>query len=133
MARYPKRNLKPPKERIDSSTGLFMVITALWFDFLQIALGIFALLVTPFMWLTFFVWLKLHKVTIGDSVKRIALMFGGFLVELIPIVNILPAWNLMIFITVLLVQRSDKKKIEEFYKNSKASQEKKRYTIPTTA
>lgn len=132
MARNNAReNIALPKERIDSSTGNLMVITALGFDFFQGIIGMLPIvgpmiagfIINPIVFLTFFVWLKLHGVSIGDSVQRLALMFGGFLIELIPLLNILPAWTLTIFMTVLIVQRSDKRKIKEFYINNKTQQQ----------
>ena len=126
MARtYTKENIVPPKERIDSETGRLMVITALGFDFFQGIIGmlpfvgfILAPLISFLIWLTFWIWLKLHGVSLGDNIKRMAIMFGGFLLELVPILNILPVWTLTIFITVLMVQRDDKRKIKEFYENT---------------
>ena len=117
-----------PQERIDSSTGLLMVIVALGFDFFQGIIGILPIagfilapLISLFIWLTFWIWLKLHGVNITDKTKRIVIMWGGFLLELIPLLDILPIWTITIFITVLSVQHSDKVKIKEFYKNTDIS------------
>jgi len=125
MARDNTRRTEPPQERIDASTGRTMFIAALGFDFFQGVIGIIPVvgfIISPiisfFIWLTFWVWLKFHGVAIADSIERIALMFGGFLVELIPGLNVLPAWSLVILITVLLVQHRDKKKIKEFYEST---------------
>ena len=121
-------NIEPPKERIDSSDGKLMTITALGFDSFQGLMSaipfaglILGPLVSFLVWLTFFIWLKLHGVTIGDSVERMAVMFAGFFFELIPLLNILPIWTLTIFITVKLVQRTDRKKIKEFYEQLNSS------------
>ncbi len=120
-------SIEPPQERIDSGTGKLMVAVAFGFDLFQGVVGL-----TPFVgwvlspmigliiWLTFWIWLKLHGVSVVESVERMAILFGGFLVELVPILNILPVWTLTIFVTVLLVQREDKKKIKEFYENIKS-------------
>lgn len=132
--------MEPPKERISQSTAQLMVVTALWFDFFQGVIGavpligwIIAPIISFFIWFTFWFWLKLHGVTIADSIKRLALMFVAFLLELTPLLNILPIWTATILITVLLVRHGDKKKMEEFYADTKTSRmKKKRYTIPTT-
>ena len=122
------KNINAPQERIDSSTGLLMVIVALGFDFFQGIIGILPIagfilapLISLFIWLTFWIWLKLHGVNITDKTKRIVIMWGGFLLELIPLLDILPIWTITIFITVLSVQHSDKVKIKEFYKNTDIS------------
>ncbi len=123
-----KGNIEEPQERISSSDGQLMVIVAIGLDFFQGMIGlipIIGLILSPllsiFIFLFLWVWLKMHGVGIVDSVERIAIMFGGFLVELIPLLNILPVWTLMIFITVLLVRHSDKRKIDEFYRNANTS------------
>jgi len=121
-----KENTKSPRERIDSSDGKLMTITALGLDFFQGIIGILPIagpiltsfIINPIIFLIFWIWLKFHGVSISDSIQRIAIVFGGFLVELIPVLNILPAWTLTIFLTVTLVQRADKKKIKEFYENA---------------
>lgn len=131
---YVKENIVPPEERIDLSTWQLMTVASAGADLLQAGLTIFAPIVSPIIFLTFWVWLKFHGVGISDNIKRIVIMWGGFLVELIPGLNILPAWTLTIFITVLLVRNRDKRKIKEFYKNiADAKTRKKRYNVRTIA
>lgn len=140
MARKNFRgNVEPPKERISSSTGNLMVATALGLDLFQ---GIIAaiplagilisdLIINPIIIAIFWVWFISHKVHFGNNLRRLALMWGGFFLELIPILNILPIWTLTIFMTVLIVRKKDKKKIEEFYKNLRnATMKEKRYNVP---
>jgi signal transduction histidine kinase len=122
------RNIEPPEERIDSSTGKLLVIVAFGLDFFQGIIGalpfvgaILSPMISLLVFLIFWMWLKLHGVSITDSIERIAIMFGGFLVELIPILNILPAWTLTIFITVLLVRNKDKREIKDFYEETGTS------------
>lgn len=122
---YNKETARPPQERIDPSTWQLMVAVALGLDFFQGIVGmlpfvgqILSPIISLFIFLIFWIWLKLHGVTITDSIKRVAIMFGGFLVELIPILNILPSWTLAIFLTVLLVRNSDKRKLKEFYRDT---------------
>ncbi len=124
--RKPNKNIEPPQERIDKSTGRLMVIVALGFDFFQGIIGVLPVvgfilspLVSLFIWLTFWIWLKLHGVNVTDKIGRIFIMWGGFFLELIPLLNILPTWTMTIFITVSLIQRDDKRKIKEFYENLK--------------
>jgi hypothetical protein len=116
---------EPPKERIDKTKGVLMTSIGFGLDSLQASIGIVPILgfiVSPiislFIWFFFWTWFKLNGVSIGDSVERIAVMFGGFLVEMIPVLNILPAWTLTVFLTVLIVQRADRKALIEYEKNT---------------
>ncbi len=122
-----KKNVRPPQERISPSTGKLMIATAFGLDFLQ---GIIAaipiagviiadLVINPIIIAVFWVWLILHKVHFNNNMRLLALMWGGFFLELIPLLNILPIWTLTIFMTILMVRNKDKKKIKEFYKNIK--------------
>jgi hypothetical protein len=122
---YVNKNVVPPLERIDYSTGQLMAITALFLDFFQGIMGaipvagqILSPLISIFIWLTFFVWLKLHEITIIDNIKRLAIMAGGSFLEIIPIINIAPIWTITILITVMLVKVEDKNKIKDFYKQN---------------
>lgn len=45
--------------------------------------------------MTFWLWFKLKGVNFGTA-RRAASMTAGFLIELIPIINILPAWTLAV-------------------------------------
>jgi len=122
---YVNKNVVPPQERIDYGTAQLMAITALFLDFFQGIVGaipvvgqILSPLISIFIWLTFFVWLKLRGVTITDNIKRLAIMAGGSFLEIIPIINIAPIWTITILITVMLVKVEDKNKIKDFYKQN---------------
>lgn len=91
-----------------------MISTALFFDawqaLIQLIPGlgqIFASLVAMFAFMTFWFWFRLHGIKFSTA-KRSAIMGGGFFIELIPILNILPAWTLAVtlVITDLRIKKS---------------------------
>lgn len=132
--------MSPPIERIDRSTGLLMIVTAFLLDTIQAALAlmpIVGILLGPLMsfiiWLTFFIWLKLHGVTVGDNIKRIGIMLAGFVFESIAILDVLPIWTATILIMVVLVRREDKKKIKDFIKAKQSAVDSRKmgYNINT--
>ena len=93
-----------------------MVSTALFFDALQGGLSlipflgwIVASLVGGFAFMTFWFWFKTHGVKFTTA-KRAGIMGGGFFIELIPILNMLPAWTLSATLTIFDVWKEDAKK-----------------------
>lgn len=142
LKKNTKRSVEPPQEKIDSGTGQLMVAVALSLDILQGIIGILpvvgfilAPLISLFIWLIFWVWLRFHGVSLTKNIKRTVLMWGGFFLELIPILNILPIWTITIFIIVLLVRNQDKRKIKKSIRNTNdAEKREKRYNnigVPT--
>lgn len=133
-------NMIPPKERIDRGTFLLMITTVVGLEIFQGIVGalpIAGVLLGPMVgfliWLTFFIWFKLHGVTMGDNIKRMGIMLAGFFFELIPVLNILPIWTVTIFITIVIVRNEDKKKIKDFIKarQSAVDSRKMGYNINT--
>jgi hypothetical protein len=87
------------KNPISYTTGFLMVFTALSFDGMQAIIGwipafgnILADLFSIFVFLTLFLWFKMHGVQMVTS-KRLGSMTGGFIIEMIPYVNLIPAWT----------------------------------------
>lgn len=60
-------------------------------------------LLSLFVFLTFFTWFKMKGITY-TSARKMAALPAGFLIELIPIVNILPGWT----VAVILNTQGDK-------------------------
>ena len=92
-----------------------MVAVAILFDAIQVGADlmhaipivgnasavIFTILLDIWAYLTFWFWFKIHGVSFMNPKRALALN-GGLLIELIPIINALPAWTLavvIIFIT----------------------------------
>jgi hypothetical protein len=93
------------KSSLPKSTIALMTITALFFDVLQLLLIFFAVgvvadtFITVFAGLTFFTWFKIHGVSFA-SPKRLMALGGGWLIELIPFLNILPTWTFAVWYTI---------------------------------
>ena len=106
-----------------------MFSVALFFDTLQAVfqiapvLGqILAGLIAIFAFLTLWLWFRLHGIKFSTP-KRSAVMAGGFLIELIPILNILPAWTLAVTLIVadLKIKENLPGAIDESVENKKAA------------
>jgi len=97
---------KPPK--IGKVTAIFMLIVAIFFDVLVFRINFIPVLgqvlsigITVFAYAIFLFWFILKGVKLMSG-KKIAAMGGGFLVEIIPIVNMLPAVTFSVAMTILL-------------------------------
>lgn len=94
-----------PQSSLPKGTIVMMTVTALFFDTVQAILTIFGigLVASPFIsvfaGLTFFVWFMMHGISLM-SPKRLTAMGGGFLAELIPAVDALPAWTAAVWYTI---------------------------------
>ena len=62
--------------------------------------------VTVFVWLVFFVWLKMLGVSL-ISPKKALTFAGGGLFELIPALNALPGWTLAIVLTIIWEKKDE--------------------------
>ena len=78
-------------------TLVMMVVVALVFDIVQMILDflgagvILDTILSILAWVVFFFWFRIHGVKFSG---KMANAFGtGFLIELIPILNFLPAWT----------------------------------------
>ena len=90
------------KKSIGDGTVFLMISTALLFDTIQALFGwipivgnILAGLFSIFIFLTFFLWFWMHGIKM-ISPKRFAAMGLGGIIEMIPYINILPAWTLVV-------------------------------------
>lgn len=93
------------ERRITKSTAGMMVIVALLFDLIEILLNlvpflgwILIWLMDMLVWLTFFLWFKVRGV--GFSSKRSLSLGLGLLIEIIPVVDILPGWTLAVILMI---------------------------------
>lgn len=91
--------MEEKKNQISDVTIFLMIFTALCFDGIQAIIGwipffgnVLAGLFSIFVFLTFFLWFKIHGITMLTP-KRLTAMIGGGLIELVPFINILPAWT----------------------------------------
>lgn len=91
------------KRTLKNSTIALMVSVALFIDGLQIFFeGTIVLpsLIDIFAFLTFYVWFKIHGMQFLTP-KRMTYMTGGFILELIPVLNALPALTLTVILLIL--------------------------------
>lgn len=54
-----------------------------------------------------YIWYKILGINFSDSIKRFLILIGQWLIELIPILNILPAWTFGTAIMISLVKTED--------------------------
>lgn len=129
---------------IGTATGVMMVSVAALFDLVQFFLNwipflgwILTSLLGVVAWLTFLLWFKMHGV---DFVKpsRALTLGGGFLIELIPIVNDLPAWTVAVLILIAstrtkahLGPQTSKRNLDKLKQKTKHSEEEQRRRMNT--
>jgi len=87
---------------LKNHTIVLMVVTALFFDSLQWVLAYILMdwLAGFFAFLTFLVWFWLYGIKFTTP-KRLATMGGAFIIEIVPILSLLPAWTGAVVILVL--------------------------------
>lgn len=107
------------ERKINKETAFIMVGVALFIDLIVILLNfipgpgwIIIWLVNVIVWSTFYIWFKVKGVSFSTS-RRALSLGGGLLIEMIPIIDILPAWTM----AVVLIIRSSWKEDKEAAKN----------------
>lgn len=105
------------RQRIGNMQGALMIAVAATVDGIQFLLNfipfvgwIFTALISIFAWLTFFVWFKFNGVGFLEgkaAVLKFSLIFGVSILEIIPVLNDLPAWIAYIVLMILIVRAED--------------------------
>lgn len=87
------------ESQLKDTTVFLMIGIALFCDFLQALIGwipllgnILADLMSIFIFLTFFLWFYMNGIKMVTP-KRLSAMVGGSLVEMVPYLNLFPAWT----------------------------------------
>lgn len=90
------------ERKIDNTTFVLMLCVAVCIDSVQFALNFLLIIgwiiiwmMNVLAWLTFYLWFKIKGVNFSNP-KRGLSLFGGFLIELIPVINALPAWTMAV-------------------------------------
>jgi len=90
------------KKHLGDITVFLMIFTALCFDGIQALIGwipifgnILADLFSIFVFLTFFLWFWMNGISMMKP-KRLLSMGGGTIIEMIPYLNLLPAWTMVV-------------------------------------
>ncbi len=88
--------------RIKDSTAFLMIFIALCLDGIQALIGwipifgnILSALLSIFIFMTFLLWFKMHGIKMLTP-KRFGAMALGGLVEILPYINLLPAWTAVV-------------------------------------
>jgi uncharacterized membrane protein len=104
-----------PKERIGSGKEFLMKVVAIGFDTIAI-LGlipfigwVFSMLVAIFGSLTFFMWFMMSGVRFIKS-KNIGVVATSAIIEIIPILNILPGFSLSVWRVIKNTKEEDKER-----------------------
>ncbi|MEK7147955.1 MAG: hypothetical protein AAB758_01515 [Patescibacteria group bacterium] len=103
---------KKERERVTSTSAGLMIGTAIFYDALQAILSlipyvgwILSSCISIFAWLTFYVWTSIKGWNMADTVAFSSIMkkltptiakWLAPLIELIPIVNVVPAWTISV-------------------------------------
>lgn len=96
------------ERKINNVTFALMLTLAGIVDLIQFAIGFLDVifigtpinwLLIPFIWLTFYIWFKIKGVSFVKP-KRGLLMGAAPLIEMIPLINMLPAWTLAVVLIV---------------------------------
>lgn len=90
------------ESKLKDSTVFLMIGTALFFDFIQALVGwipivgnILSDVLSVFIFMTFSLWFWSNGIKMITP-KRLSSMIAGGLIEMIPFVNILPAWTCVV-------------------------------------
>ncbi len=98
--------MEKEEQEIKKVTGAFMIIVAIIFDAVQALINLIPIVgqvlsffISIFSFLTFYVWFKMNGISFAKP-KRALKFGGGMLVEAIPILNVLPALTLSVFMMI---------------------------------
>ncbi|KKT41832.1 MAG: hypothetical protein UW30_C0004G0031 [Candidatus Giovannonibacteria bacterium GW2011_GWA2_44_13b] len=108
--------------------AIFMVIIALLIDGTQFLLGLLVIglvlnwIVSFFAWLTYYIWLKILGISMSDAKgMKIMLSLGTAMgIELIPLVNMFPAWAAFAILTIMFEYAAQAKVIGKTLKTASA-------------
>lgn len=103
-----------PKQRIDWIAAILMIWLALFYDGIQFLLNFIpvvgnllsAILIGLWAWLSFYIWFKIKGVNFSKPTRSITL-FGAGITEMVPLLNVLPAWTLAVLILIATTKAED--------------------------
>lgn len=102
------------RNRAHTSTFILMLSVAIIFDIVQGGLvaipfvgWILSSLISIFAWLTFYVWTSIKGWGLSDTVKQAIVTWAIPFVEIIPILNVLPAWTLKVVLSYSFLKAED--------------------------
>lgn len=77
-------------------------------------------IVSPIAFLTFYLWFKLRGIKFATA-KRSGVMGVGFILELIPLLNTLPAWTLSVILVIMDIKMKPPKPADNSQSLDKAA------------
>lgn len=90
------------ESKISETTAFLMIFTALFFDAFQALIGwvpfvgnVMAGIIGFFAFMTFWLWFHMKGIKMMTP-KRFGSLGLGTIIEMIPFINILPAWTLVV-------------------------------------
>lgn len=116
---YKDPNFKK-EPKISKETAWMMITVAIFFDLISFLINlipivgqVISIAIPIVAYPTFFLWFMLKGVKLMTT-KRIAAMGGGFVVEVIPLVNMLPGVTASVVFTILSTKVKEvEKKIKD--------------------
>ncbi len=100
----------PDENRLTKATIALMISTALFFDAIQFFVSfipflgeVISVCLSVCVFLTFFLWFKFKGIKF-NNLKKSSSMIIGFLIELIPIIDMLPGWTAAVVLTIITNQ-----------------------------
>jgi hypothetical protein len=120
------------RNRAHTGTFVLMLSVAILFDalaFIPVIGWILGPLSWPFAWLTFYVWTSIKGWGLSDTLKQLVVNWFIPFVEVIPVLNMLPAWTLKVVISYSFLKaedalynasggKADAEKLAEIYKKA---------------
>lgn len=89
------------KNEVDSVDIILMLLVASFFDLVSL-IPLMNWVVWPIAWMTFFIWFKIKNISFTANWKKLLTVFGVSLIEIIPILSIIPSWIALVIITIVL-------------------------------
>ncbi len=104
------RQNRIPPEIAALITGVAVFFDGLqaFFNFILIGIVLNPLIITPFAFLTFYIWFKIRGVNFLDSMGRSITLALCSLCESIPIINTIPAWTIGAIVLIVIVKNADR-------------------------
>jgi len=105
---------KKVKLRVNSITAFLLVSVSLTVDIIQALLDIFIIggvinrIISPFVWLSFLTWFYFLGIKFFKNPKNQTISIIGFVIEMIPYIDILPGWTVSTIILINTSRREDR-------------------------
>lgn len=102
-----------PRYRIGSLNAFFLISFSLTVDLVQAILDLFIIggiinrIISPFVYLILWTWFHFLGIKFAKSGKNAASLLVGFIIEMIPYIDLLPGWTVSTIILISNSRRED--------------------------